>query len=362
MNKLLITRRNALVGTAGTLLTASGLVPFPAAAAAGGFQIYVSNERSDTVTVIDGTSFAALATFPVGKRPRGIHSSPDGKLVYVAVSGTPVEAPPKLDAKGNPIFARDNGDDEAKSDKSADGVAVIDTASRKVLRKLKVGSDPEEFDISADGKTLVVSNEDVKTASLIDTASGKVQRIVPITGEPEGVGIAPDGKRVWLTCETSGDIFCIDLTTFKVLGHVQVGQRPRSVAFVQNGKYAVVPSESAGKLYVIDTTKIALVKTITLPPGSRPMRLRVSPDGSKLYASTGRGGTVAIVETTSFNVVGSVKVGTRPWGIILSPDGKYLFSANGPSNDVSVVDLAAGKEIHRVKAGTSPWGVTIVKA
>ena len=360
MNKLLITRRDALVGT---VLTATGALRLPAMAAAGSFQIYVSNERSNNVTVIDGTSFAALATFPVGKRPRGIHASPDGKLVYVALSGTPVEPPPKLDAKGNPIFTNkgDDDDDESKSDKKADGVGVIDVASRKVVRKLKVGSDPEEFDLSADGKTLIVSNEDVKTASLIDTASGKMLRIVPITGEPEGVGISPDGKRVWLTCETSGDIFCVDLTSFKVLGHVQVGQRPRSVAFVQNAKYAVVPSESAGKLYVIDAARIALVKAITLPPGSRPMRLRVSLDGSKLYASTGRGGTVAIVDTTSFNVIGSIKVGQRPWGIILSPDGKYLFSANGPSNDVSVVDLAAGKEIHRVKAGTSPWGVTIVK-
>ena len=359
MNELLINRRTALVGT---LLTATAAVPFPAAAAAGGFQIYVSNERSNNVTVIDGTSFKPLATFPIGKRPRGIHSSPDGKLVYVAVSGTPVEPPPQLDAKGNPIFTnKSDDDDDSKSDKAADGVAIIDTASRKVLRKIKVGSDPEEFDISADGKQLVVSNEDVKTASLIDTASGKVLRIVPIAGEPEGVGIAPDGKHVWLTCETSGDIFCIDLTSFKVVGHVKVDQRPRSVAFVQNAKYAVVPSESAGKLYVIDAAKVALVKTIALPAGSRPMRLRVSPDGSKLYASTGRGGTVAVVDTNSFNVIGSIKVGQRPWGIILSPDGKYLFSANGPSNDVSVVDLAAGKEIHRVKAGNSPWGVAVVK-
>ena len=357
MNTLLITRRTALAG-----LAATSALPFGALAqTAGRFQIYVSNERSNDVTVIDGTTFAALATFPVGKRPRGIHSSPDGKLVYVALSGTPPEPPPQLDAKGNPIFTNKDPGDEAKSDKTADGIGVINVATRKVLRKIKVGSDPEEFDLTADGKQLIVSNEDVKTASLVDTATGKVKRIVPIAGEPEGVGITPDGKQVWLTCETSGDIFAIDLATFKVVGHVKVDQRPRSVAFVQNGKYAVVPSESAGKLFVIDAAKVALVKTITLPPGSRPMRLRTSLDGSKLYASAGRAGTVVVLDTTSFNVIGSLKVGTRPWGIILSPDGKYLFSANGPSNDVSVVDLAAGKEIHRVKAGTSPWGVAIVK-
>ena len=356
-----MTRKSTLTAA---LLAATSLFAVTSANAAG-FQVYVSNERSGDVTVIDGATLKAVATFAVGKRPRGIHASPDGKTVYVALSGTPIEGPPELDAKGNPIFQRDKNkdddDDNVASDKAADGVGVIDVATRQVVKKINVGSDPEEFDVSADGRQLFVSNEDVKTASQVDIASGKVSHIVPISGEPEGVAVAPDGKRLWVTCETSGDIFVIDLTTFKVVGHVKVGQRPRSVAFVQGGKFAVVPSESAGDLYVIDTAKVELVKTIPLPKGSRPMRLRVSADGSKLYASTGRAGTVAVLDTKSFAVADTIKVGQRPWGIVISPDGKYLFSANGPSNDVSVVDLAAGKEITRIKAGGSPWGVAIVK-
>jgi YVTN family beta-propeller protein len=151
------------------------------------------------------------------------------------------------------------------------------------------------------------------------------------------------------------------MTSFKVVGHVKVGQRPRSVAFLQGGKLAVVPSESAGMLYAIDTATMAVVKTIQLPAGARPMRVRVSADGTKLYASTGRGGTVAVVDAASLTLLDAIKVGQRPWGIVLSPDGKYLFSANGPSNDVSVVDLTTGKEVTRVKAGDSPWGVAIVQ-
>jgi YVTN family beta-propeller protein len=91
------------------------------------------------------------------------------------------------------------------------------------------------------------------------------------------------------------------------------------------------------------------------------MRVRISPDGSKLYASTGRGGTIAVLDTTNFTLLNTIAVGKRPWGIALSPDGRYLYSANGPSNDVSVVDLTTNKEIARLKAGDSPWGVAIVK-
>ena len=53
------------------------------------YRIYVSNEKSGDVTVIDGGDNRVLGTIPVGKRPRGIHAGPDGKTVYVALSGTP---------------------------------------------------------------------------------------------------------------------------------------------------------------------------------------------------------------------------------------------------------------------------------
>src|SRR5712672_2111731 len=108
---------------------------FPLTGQAGqNYQIYVSNEKSGDVSVINGSDNRVLGTIPVGKRPRGIHASPDGKTVYVALSGTPIAAPPQLDAKGNPIFqkSKDDDDDEsAKADKSADAIGVVDVATKK---------------------------------------------------------------------------------------------------------------------------------------------------------------------------------------------------------------------------------------
>jgi YVTN family beta-propeller protein len=353
--------RETYMNSRGALLAGVLGVLLPSLAGAAGYQVYVTNEHAGTVTVIDGATLKAVQTIAVGKRPRGIHASPDGKTVYVALSGTPIEGPPKLDASGNPIFDRDqDDDDDVAADKSADGIGVLDVATHKVVRKIKVGSDPEEFDLSADGRHLYVSNEDVKTASSVDIADGRVEKIVALSQEPEGVAVTPDGKRLFITCETGGDVFVVDIDTFKVVGHLKVGPRPRSVAFLQDGKVAVVPSESAGELYVIDTAQVKVIRTITLPAGSRPMRLRVTPDGRHLYASTGRGGSVVALNTADFAVTGTIAVGKRPWGIVISPDGKYLFAANGPSNDVSVVDLSAGREVARVKSDGSPWGVAIV--
>jgi YVTN family beta-propeller protein len=333
---------------------------------AAGYQLFVTNERSGDVTVINSENFTVTATIPVGKRPRGIHVSPDGKTVYVAVSGTPIEGPPQLDAKGNPIFERkkgkDDDDDDAGADKAADGIAVLDVASRKVTVKLNGGSDPEEFALSADGRQIYISNEDVKTASVINIAAAKVEHIIPVGQEPEGVTTTPDGKQFYITCEAGGDIYVIDAVTFKPVSHFKVNGRPRSVGFLSDGSIGFIPSESSGELNVVDAKSATVLKTIALPTGSRPMRVRISSDDKKLYLSNGRAGTVSVLDTHTYELLNTIKVGTRPWGIGISPDGKYLFSANGPSNDVSVVDLATNQEVMRVKAGSSPWGIVVVSS
>jgi YVTN family beta-propeller protein len=328
------------------------------------YEIFVSNEQSGDVTVISGGDFKVVATIRAGKRPRGIHSSPDGRTAYVALSGTPVEGPPKLDAAGNPQLrkheASDDDDDKAPADKSADGIGVIDVSTRKLTGKIHAGSDPEEFSLSKDGGYLYVSNEDIKTASVINIRTGKVEHIIPVGQEPEGVATSPDGARFYVTCEAGGDIYAVDTSSYKAVGHFKVAVRPRSMAFLPGGALALIPSESTGQLNVIDTNELKVLKVIDLPAGSRPMSVKVSPDGRRIYVSGGRSGTISVLDGQTRALVGTIQVGTRPWGIVLSPDGRYLFSANGPSNDVSVVDLALNKEIARVHAGERPWGVTVV--
>jgi YVTN family beta-propeller protein len=330
---------------------------------AANYQVYVTNERSGDVTVINGGDFSVAATIPVGKRPRGIHVSPDGKTVYVALSGTPIEAPPQIDAHGNPVFEKkkgaDNDDSNASADKAADGIGVLEAATKKLTGKLNAGSDPEEFALSKDGRHIYISNEDTKTASVISIAAAKLEHIIPVGQEPEGVTTTPDGKQFYVTCEAGGDIYVVDTANYSAVGHFKVNGRPRSAAFLSTGGIGFIPSESAGELNVIDSVNTKVLKTIALPPGSRPMRVTLSPDEKRLYVSNGRAGTISVFDTHSYDLLDTIKVGTRPWGMGVSPDGKFLFTANGPSNDVSIVDLHTNKEVSRVKAGSSPWGIAI---
>src|SRR3954453_5768971 len=155
-------------------------------------RVYVTNETSGELTIINGDTQAILATAPLGKRPRGIQASPDGKSLYVALSGSP-PAGPGVDPKTLP-----------PPDRSADGIGEIDADTYQVKRVIHAGNDPEQLAISADGARLYVANEDAAQVSVVDVPSGNVVATVKIGEEPEGVTIRPDGRVVYVTSEEDG--------------------------------------------------------------------------------------------------------------------------------------------------------------
>jgi YVTN family beta-propeller protein len=96
-----------------------------------------------------------------------------------------------------------------------------------------------------------------------------------------------------------------------------------------------------------------------LEKGALPMGTAMSRDGKEIFVTTGRGNSVAVIDTTTNTVAATIAVGGRAWGIALSPDGTKLYTANGSSNDVSVVDVKTRKELKRIKVGDGPWGIAI---
>ncbi len=285
--------------------------------------VYVTNEQSGDLTIIDAATGATTATVPLGKRPRGLAASPDRRFLYVALSGSPA-APPGVDESKLP-----------PPDRSADGIGVVDLAQQVLLKVLPSGTDPEQVAVSHDGKQLYVANEDAALLSVVDVASGQVVQTFTVGVEPEGVSVDPGG-RVWVTSENDGAVFVIDVAAKKVLKSVPVGPRPRSIAFLPDGSRAYVSSENGATLTVVDVRRLVPIKTVKLGNELRPMGIVASPDGRSVFVSTGRSKMVLFLDSASDTVTGSVEVGSRPWGIALSPDGRTLFTANGPSNDVSV--------------------------
>src|SRR4051812_15553115 len=173
-------------------------------AAAPGYRVYSTNERSGDLSVIDGATGQVISTIPLGKRPRGIRLGPDGQTLYIALTGSAIAGP---------------GVDESKlppPDKEADGIAVFDIPSGKVRRIIKGVNNPEQLAVSKNGR-LYAADEDAGKLIVLDIVSGAPVGAVPVGEEPEGVAITPDEKQVWVTSEGSSAVVAVDAATLKVL-------------------------------------------------------------------------------------------------------------------------------------------------
>jgi YVTN family beta-propeller protein len=328
------------------LLAAAVCVPLCAL----GAHAYVSNEDSDSVSVVDTGRGATVATLAVGKRPRGLKLSPDGRRLYVAVSGVP-KCPPKVpdeECAKRPRYP------------DADGLAVVDTATARIVGNLKAGSDPEQFDVSRDGRRLFIANEDQATLSVIDARNGAPVASIPVGREPEGVRVSPDGRWVLVSSETDSTVSLIDTKRLKVLRTVNVGVRPRDLAWAPDSASAYTAGEADSTLYRISIPGGETQELLQLPRTERPMGVLYDAARRRIYISTGRGGNVAVVDLTGgARLATQIKVGARPWGMALSRDGRELYTANGASNDVSVIDTTTGTEVRTIPVGQGPWGIVL---
>src|SRR3546814_11601565 len=64
------------------VLSVAAMLPVAPAEA---MTIFVSNEKGNSITVIDGDTMEVTATVDVGNRPRGIALSADHSLLYICV-------------------------------------------------------------------------------------------------------------------------------------------------------------------------------------------------------------------------------------------------------------------------------------
>ena len=136
---------------------------------ASAFTAYVSNEKDNTLSVIDTSEWQVVKTIKVGQRPRGIAYTKDQKFVLVAV-----------------------GDDDTIQ--MIDTRTNIDIARRAQVGDVQVGVEPEGMGISPDGKILVNTSETTNMAHFIDTATRKVVASVLVDARPRFATFKEDGS------------------------------------------------------------------------------------------------------------------------------------------------------------------------
>lgn len=291
-------------------------------------RIFVTNERGNSISVIDGKTNTVEETVKIGKRPRGIGFSPDHKELYVAVS------------------------DE-------DSIAVVDPETLKVLRKFKAGSDPETFAVHPDGN-IYISNEDDAKASVYDPKTGKEIVQISVGLEPEGVAISPDGSRVIITSESTNMLHVISVPEYKIINNILVDARPRAATFNHDGSLAYATAEIGGDVIKVDVKNGKVLKDNPIGGDkAKPKDVLLSKDEKTLYVAGGRANKVFVLNADTLDVITSIPVGKRVWGLAMTKDGKRIYTTDGVSGTVSVIDTGKNEKIATIKVGAFPWGVAI---
>src|SRR5207302_10648099 len=89
---------------------------------------------------------------------------------------------------------------------------------------------------------------------------------------------------------------------------------------------AYITDESANALSIVDTSTNTVVATV--PVGTVPIGVAVTPDGSGVYVANSGDGTVSVIDTSTNTVVATVPVGVVPIGVAVTPDGSGVYVAN----------------------------------
>ncbi len=310
---------------------------------------YASNEKDNTISVIDLATMKVVKTVPTGQRPRGMALTSDGKRLLVCL-----------------------GD--------SNRIDILDTTTWKVTASINT-PDPEYAALRQPGDNpLYVSNENnaLITVWNIDTQKMLVQ--MPTGVEPEGMAVSPDGGLVVNTTETTNMAQFFSYATGKNLANILVPPRPRWAAFTDHGREVWVSSELGGTVTVIDTGTFKILDTIHFDvPGLRstfiqPVGISITADDKYAFVALGPANRIAVVSVPQRKVLSYIStgksvynatvqkyllVGQRPWHMAFTPDGKYLLTANGLSNDVSVIDVSDLRVINTIPVGQQPWMILV---
>ena len=166
--------------------------------------IYSTMQDSDELVAIDIATQKLLWRVPTGSMPADLYGSPDGKHIFIGLTGS-------------------------------DGVEVFSiTPSKAAQPAQRVGQIPtakgaHAFRALGDGRHLLVSNRVANTISKIDMVSHTVVDNYPAPGGPDCMDVTTDRRYIYLSSRWARKLSVIDMVEKKVIRQVNVGKSPHGV-------------------------------------------------------------------------------------------------------------------------------------
>jgi YVTN family beta-propeller protein len=171
--------------------------------------------------------------------------------------------------------------------------------------------------------------------------------------------IAGAAPYVYITNQGDDTVSVIDTANNTIAATIPVGSGPLGVAVSPDGtKLYVANAYENATVSVIDTATNTVTSTVSVG-GTWPYGVAVSPDGTRVYVAKTDNNTVSVINTATNTVTATVNVDGSPRGVVVSPDGKKLYVTNYDDACVSVIDTATNSVIATVNVGNYPCGIAV---
>lgn len=289
--------------------------------------------KDGTLVLLDGATFNKVADFPTEGTLCGM-SYLDGKLIVADQAKSRVlvldainrkflgqiELPPNTAPKG--IVALPNGKSIYVSLSGTSEMAVIDTESGKVFSKSKVPIGPSRMAVTPDGAFVALLSVTAAELSVISTYNQRVIGSVKLGSGPTGIVIHPTEKIAYVSNRYSNTISVVDLTKRSVLSTIKTGTSPMGLAISNDGIRLYVAHGRDNTIIVYDTRTLQKLQEVKLPLDvDFPHTIALTPDGKHLVVSSQQTDTIGIMDTTTLEFVKQVQLGHTTQEIIWMPAG-----------------------------------------
>jgi ELWxxDGT repeat protein/YVTN family beta-propeller protein len=357
-------------------------------------QVFVANDGSGTVSVLDGGSLVETARIALPRSQvhaaRGHLAALDGRWLSGGPSAREATAAGSVRLGGLPraIATAPDGRSVYVTSQFPDIVSVIDTATHERVASIPVGLSPEGIAVSPDGRFAYVTNFDADSVSVIDTARNEVVNTVTVDDAPNAITVAPDGEHVFVThfkrfangMPAPGSVSVITTATNEV-AIIPLGidsELPVGIAVTSAGDRAYVTSFAHGLISVIDTGTYQVIATGQAALFSNLSAMTTDHAG-RLYVADFASDTIKVIEPSLLESAGgaaqamdpimTVPVESFPASLALTPQEDQVYVGSFalqtgchdecPVRDgtVAVVDLASASVANVIPVDRFPVGI-----
>lgn len=307
-------------------------------------RVYVPNTNSDTVSVIDPSTYQVIETIRVGRQPQHVVPSWDLKTLWVnndkGNSLTPID--PQTGKAGKPVAVHDpynlyftpNGRYAIVMASLDRQLVFRDAHTMKVAKAVPVNCyGVNHADFSLDGRYFIVSCEFSGELLKVDTEQMKVidQQKLPFHGAmPQDVKISPDGKKFYIADMVADGLWVVDGQSFGKPSLLPTGKGAHGLYISRDSREMYISNRGEGTISVFGFKQNRLTKKWHLPGGGSPDMGGVSTDGKVLWLSGRYNSQVYAIDTRTGRQIARINVGSGPHGLAVYPQpGRYSLGHTG---------------------------------